>query len=435
MARNHTRKGRKLRLRNVLLLGTMLLIFVGCIVAVNILKSDVPVLLPERLAQQDAIRQDVTKNAYFKLAEANKMIPVEPLSLLVPDPDYPDERMEYTNQEGSIGDMIRVKRPDDDELLLQFLKNSEPLVKLLDQIPESAEFINPNFTTSMVMDYWDDEYLNPNYVLLIHLAYGITQILQWNDIEGGLSTLAKNTGLRSTYLHSTPASNGWFRHSPPRRSILLMLYRKSDDPILRDTLRELMVSSTKPFPDPQEILDSWLGIIDETFKNPERLKEGPRGRDIENSIKLLELGAFAKQLKTRLPELREIAALQPSEYSVMIDEGEWDNLYWLDFNNLDKHLMRTLFDRLSYAHNANAVHSAIPLAFALEDFRREHSEYPETAAQLAPDYIAEIPINPITGVPFEYFRDESRYYIGGSYKTLSGRDGETYFSHTLPETE
>ena len=39
---------------------------------------------------------------------------------------------------------------------------------------------------------------------------------------------------------------------------------------------------------------------------------------------------------------------------------------------------------------------------AMAEYRLDHAAWPETLDQLVPDYLDAIPINPVTGDPFEY---------------------------------
>lgn len=50
-------------------------------------------------------------------------------------------------------------------------------------------------------------------------------------------------------------------------------------------------------------------------------------------------------------------------------------------------------------------------AIALELFRREHGDLPETLAELVPDFSPAVPVDPFTGKPLQYERDENMYHV------------------------
>lgn len=46
--------------------------------------------------------------------------------------------------------------------------------------------------------------------------------------------------------------------------------------------------------------------------------------------------------------------------------------------------------------------TALGILLAMADYRLDHGDWPETVQQLVPDYLEAMPINPLTGDPFEY---------------------------------
>jgi hypothetical protein len=426
MARKRTKKGKKLRFRNIVLLGLLFVAFVGCIVAVNVMKLDVELILPERLAAEDLIRGDRTQNAYCKMAEATSLQPQRPLSLLVDDPDFPGSQMEYEIVEGTIGSVISLRRPDNDEILLQYLKDAEALVQLVNEASDYPYFMYPNYFSDNLYSYNNELIVRPYALLAGQLAYGMAQIEHWNDIEGGLDTLRRHINLQTTYATSTVSNGSWNQNWQIFYPAFLGLYRRADDPDLRASLRKLYESMDQPFPDPQLILEAILGAIDESLMAPSVRTPEQRKPRFDEKLRLIELQLVANSLRERIPKLQALAALQPSEYVDNIILEDWQNLSWLNIQSISTYVLESIYNRLTGIHHINARHIAIPIAFTIEDYHRENDAYPESLERLVPDYIDELPINPVTLTPFEYELNERGYVMQATHDVLSVYDGESY---------
>lgn len=430
MARTRTRKGKKLRWRNLILLGLLLVTFAGFIIAVNIGNTETTLILPEFYAEQERLRSDTTQNAYFKVFEADLLIPIVPIPLLVRDPDSSQSKFDYQPDLDSIAALLGIKRPDDDPETLKYLDDTREVVTLAESASNMQHFVNTHGAWTPALNIWTyDSVLYPHRVLRVQLAHAVTKINREEDREEGLEALEAYHRLNSVFTNSVSGSGMWgnWRHYYNQ---VQSLYRRHDEPELREALRELLRNQSIPIPDIQHVLDIVLGSIDETLTYPGVLAEQGNDIRIQTRIGVFILQYIADAIRERLPTLRTIADAHPTEYPELIDAQDWRDMTYWDQRNT--HIAMDIVSKLLRAHQANAQHIATELSFTIEDYRSEHGAYPESLDALVPEYRDSIPISPLTHQPFNYTRmdDNKGYAIEGDRVPLYEIDGEMAYQNS-----
>ncbi|MFP6582189.1 MAG: hypothetical protein VCD00_06485 [Candidatus Hydrogenedentota bacterium] len=429
MARIRTRKGKKLRWRNLILLGLLLVTFAGLIVVVNIGNTETELILPEFYAEQERLRSDTTQNAYFKVFEADLLIPIEPIPLLVPDPDSPQSKFDYQPDLDSIAALLGIKRPDDDPETLKYLDDTREVVTLAESASKMPRFINSHGAWTPTVNIWTyDSVLYPHKVLRVQLAHAVTKINHKENREDGLEALEAVYRLNSIFTNSVSGSGMWGNWGNYYNQVQSM-YRRHDDPELRAALRDLLRNQSIPIPNIQRVLDTVLGSIDETLTYPGVLAE--QGNDIrfDARIGVFILQHIANAIRERLPTLRTIADAHPSDYPDLIDALDWRDMTYWDQRNA--YIAQDMISELLRAHQANAQYTATELSFTIEDYRSEHGAYPESLDALVPEYYDAIPLSPLSHQPFRYARvdDDKGYAIEGERVPLYEIDGEMAYQN------
>ena len=125
--------------------------------------------------------------------------------------------------------------------------------------------------------------------------------------------------------------------------------------------------------------------------------ERQRALRLHNTSAAYDLAAVERI--RRAMERNEPVQLRPSEdkdverwYNTTITIGlsrEFGRQYWLS-------RQRDLVDM-------TAVQRATLIVLALQGWRLEHGALPKTLSELAPTWFAQVPVDPMTGMPFQYY--------------------------------
>ncbi|MBI5093568.1 MAG: hypothetical protein HZB26_14135, partial [Candidatus Hydrogenedentes bacterium] len=120
------RRRRSAATRNVILFASAVLCLAGLIAFVGTRK---PTLIMPPETQEELVMRRSADNAYFTLMEAVKLLPKnKPLALPVPDAEYPALQVAYRPKSGSLGEILDIKRPDDDPELIAYLEQCGPAI-------------------------------------------------------------------------------------------------------------------------------------------------------------------------------------------------------------------------------------------------------------------------------------------------------------------
>jgi hypothetical protein len=87
------------------------------------------------------------------------------------------------------------------------------------------------------------------------------------------------------------------------------------------------------------------------------------------------------------------------------------------------YLRRFLIDAPGFTHN-RAVLKATALLLAAERHRRKHGEWPGSSGSIDAEVLAEPPVDPFTGRPFQMERRDGRFFIRSSGPSQKDDRGE-----------
>ena len=110
--------------RNVIVFGLILAVLAGLIALAGVLNRRPQRIMPAESPEIAAKRQS-SDNAYYTLEEAVALLPEEPLPLT----EQGASLTWYEPEPGSIGKLLRIRRPDDDPDLLAYLEQCEPAIE------------------------------------------------------------------------------------------------------------------------------------------------------------------------------------------------------------------------------------------------------------------------------------------------------------------
>lgn len=418
MARKSHRKGKASRRRNLVIITMILLGFIGLIAAVNILSARQTLILPEIQAERALLRNDPEKNAYFDIAEAaTSSQPARPLSLLVPDPYSPGSQMEFKPLAGSVPELMGVKRPLDDELTLKYIEDTAYLIPIVDRASTKQYCLGPMQSHIGSIEVWRESYgfywINGTY-----LGHAFYKIQNGTEVERGFEMLENALRLRALdgERYSIWNFRGFYTG-------LQYTYGNSDDPALRQRIRSFVTSLPTPFTDMDHILNQGFAAIDETLLSPTGYEHSI---PIGSRINLFALRQIANRMTAEMPKLREIAQTHPVDWSPLIDEHWIDVTRWKGVNEEAWHLV---LSPLHYAHWANAQFEAMPIMFAMEDWRRDHGSYAESLDQLVPDYLEAVPVSSYTRGPYRLNRQNYTLNLEENWDLLPKLNSGLYHSY------
>lgn len=350
-----------------------------------------------------AKRLDRENNAYYALLDAAALLPLTP-----PEIGYIKDETGFGSnfkpEPESVGSLIRVWRPDDDTLLLEFVEKSKPAMELARAAASKPYFLFPpvDWTASY------EQLERPVFQNLLPL-YQLRGLLVLDSASKSCSTNPAEDACRlmQQALDLSFKMNAdrycWFE---PAETFATNVIRKSCIEHQREMLQWL--DETRRTWTPQQ-----AGI---DFCIRHMLKsELPRdtgysrrwwrrvSRSAEDRVVFLREKLFVRRHETLYREAAQLIYLQY-------------NLQKEKFKPLQTP-SRRYFDLSPHGASVNANSrffarvDGLRIAIALELYRHDHASYPDSLDSLAPDYLSELPLNPYDGSAFSYQREGKDYIL------------------------
>jgi len=420
---------RAIRRNAVLVLLAIAVLAVLIVVAARVTSR--PVLImppesPERIAQRQA-----PENAYFTFVEAEKLMPPlpSPAPLAVPSEKDPKIAVPYRPEKGSAGEMLGIGRPDDDPLLVDYLKQCEPA------IAKMREALGQSYCLLPVK--WSDfEDFNASYSVMagytkplatagrILTARGIFAARTKNDPAESLPYLLDalrvgrmaaadggrlyEPGIQGQALTRIPE----VAHTAPREALLAML----------GELKPLAAAVPSLLPN----FEFRWRILDHNIRAEARSKDSAQ-RLLEN----LGMGMYIRQLK------RDTAA-RKEELSKAVELPYREFMQWRN-HQADRDRSNLLWETTQTVWAQSQIHvyyQGALLATAIEIYQRDNNAYPETLDTLIPTYFDAPPEDALSGAPFAYRKgdgDYTLYSIGANGKDENGSEGNRTNAYMGPQ--
>ena len=372
----------------------VLLCFLGMailLVLARLSQSRGPILEPES-PDVAAFRLDRERNAWYALQDAVQLLP--PLPPAVQLPGGPGGRYvrQYEPAPESLASMVWATRPDD-AVLLDYVAKCRPAI---DKVRDAL--LKPDLMFPMTDDA--DERRQQSWQALARLTIlleATARVEAASPGRGGEVAGLIRDALRLEYMISSDC----YPYCRQLASELVRLFRSMGPRRLRQTL-------------------DWLVLFRQSLR--------PLTRCAERAIRQLDVQqpdvdwVWVRRHPTQavgyaLAESRQKAALRRYHDAYIAAAGvEYYRLPEFEkqhpgLKTIPDEVRLLTYRQLSHVHSQwLAQIDGLAIAAALELYRRNNGQYPESLELLQP-YFVRIPIDPFTGKPFIYRREGADYVL------------------------
>ncbi len=380
-------------LGNVLLL-VGLFVLAGVLVAlIPLLREIEPIMPPE--SPEMAAKRFAPENAFFVIAEALSLLPPAPPHAVVQSKDDPRFKEKYRQEEGSMGWLLDVGRPDDDPQLMEYLDACEPAIVKAREALQRPYFLLPiDWAKSpKFADAQDPRTkLKGAYRLgLLLMARGV-QASRAGDEAGALKGVLE--AIRFGLLLRDEGKTGDMLVLP----CIYAMARGWSDATLEQALKDIRALHAEVGPSVAN-LTLLLRDMDCGAFSP---MPPPRGnvaaRMLQDALRSYERRRLRKWALTHRDELFDLIK-QPYPAIRKRRQGLWEEL---GKSNAAGKLTSFVSELASSKARTDVGFSGAALIVALERYRRDQGGYPEALDDLIPKYIDEIPKDPFTDGAFVY---------------------------------
>jgi len=401
------RTGKRIRRRHLVI---VFLLFAGMGALIVMAKLRPPVNLPlNEPPEITTKRLDKQNNAYYVLEEAANLLPAPPTPLeLKEENGLP---YVYKPEDDSVGGILDIKRPDDDPLLLDYIKKSGPAIEHALQAVERPWFLYPN-------DLGDDlsvrsSQSRPVWQLAsVCFAQAIIHPCSEDSREDACTFLYD-----AARLSSVMSQNGYAGFpSVPEAAAVIQKASPDHQPKIAEWLAQFR-SEWRP---PETRIDEELRRIYRMTGPPQMQK----GSMLFKLVANIPINQMKKNVYLHEQDLRKAANMTYLQF----DQYRKQHPDFLNFKSSNMAMPYLRFGE--YNSSFFATVDGLSIAVALELCRRDRGEYPEALGALVPQYLPELPKNPYDGQGFTYNRADGSYLlhcVGGR------RTGETWepYQHFL----
>ncbi|MBI5093571.1 MAG: hypothetical protein HZB26_14150 [Candidatus Hydrogenedentes bacterium] len=434
--RRHNRKP----IRNVILFATAVLCLGALIAYVSVTRKPVQIMPPE--TPEELAMRASPDNAYFTLQEAAKLIPKGPEPLVGPDPDYPQLQSVYKPKRDSLGEALQIKRPDDDPEFVKFIDACGPAIEKTREALRKPYYREP-------LEWSEFEVHNANWIRRENRCGPLSQ-LGAILVARGVQTqrIARDDAASATYLMdalrlgATLMTDGASESHGTRVQLeaLRRITSWAHDARSQEALKQVQTQlrEFEPLP-PVAALEFEWRVLDNTVRFDLPNGAGPP-RFVVSPLFSWGLASARRMNAQNRDEFRRAVSLEYPQFTKWRKEHS---------ELLESNIAMRMFDvspinSMVYIARRHVAHSTAfdgaVVVVALESYRRDHDEYPETLDPLVPKYLDQLPNDPFTGGPFTYRReaDDYRFYSlgeNGKDDSGTGRKGDDRIVHAPPEPE
>lgn len=410
---------------NVLILLGVFVVGGALVVIGPLLRKTEPVLPPE---PADLVAKRMApENAFFPLVEALALLPNRPSSLNVPDKDDPRLSRNYEPKQGSLGWMTTLKRPDDDQELLEYIKACEPAFAKAREALQRPYFLLPIDWANPGASGGEKDPREPlGRLTFLGGAYAARSILALRGgDEAAAADYAVDCARLSVLLSGEKAMVSLLWPFPV--CIREIACRASDATVERvaneiGRLRDGIGSN-------KEILALFLREIDWSASHFwDEIPNASGGIWLKRSVFLFRARNMRKWIAANRETLFSFVDKPFSEtrqWAEGITGGKTQSDLGKTAGFLGSRVLgaigsvqdvrRFISDNVLQINASKARYVCLldgsALIVALERFRRAEGAYPEKLDSLAPKYIKTIPKDPFSGEALVYARDGEDYRL------------------------
>lgn len=334
-------------------------------------------------------RTDTENNAYYVLAAAAKLLPESPPDLKLKDEQGWDYY--YAPEHDSLGEMLGIRRPDDDPLLIEYMDKCLPALNAILPAFDKPWFLYPPHSFEPA----EEEQLGNERARL-------SQLVDLYLAEARMRPCSEDP--------DTDACANL--HNAMRLSCLL-----GTDGVKRSHSQvEAAEVIRKASADHQHKIAAWLGqvragwkppltAIDRDIRRVYATSLGPRA-DKELWPVRVFWNARIAQLKRAVYRqevyIRKTSCMTQRQYEDDLREHPKFRKTYLSAEFLQFRACNTEFF---------GTVDGLSILVALELFRRDRGGYPQSLSDLVPQYLAQLPENPFCARPFAYAREGGDYVL------------------------
>jgi hypothetical protein len=415
--------------RNILL-AVLLVVLAGVLIVVMpMLRSTTP-LIPLESAEVMAKRTAPETNAYAPLWEAMYVKPENPPPLITPDKANPQVTTSYAFERGSLGELLKILRPDDDPDLIRYVMQCDPVIAKVREALARPYFLLPLA--------W------PEFADLS--SSGRASL----DRQGSFAQLGSMLVARSVIAVRQEQGKDALRFLLDAYRLALLLRSDGDTPVATDTIlaqawprwfEAAHASSEADLRAALEALDALKDAVKPSTVNVEfalrmldnaaapsgwmRIPEHDRhGRHKQDSPESDEDADFARKIffTTHMRRAHRFVVENRDALFAAVVMAYPEYTAWkqghADLMRASQHAWPC--DPMAWAGKMVRIQANVDLAYAaagmmtgLELHRLTHNAYPESLEVLAPEYLKAVPLDPFGSVPFHYRRMEQDYLLYG----------------------
>lgn len=383
----------------------MFIVFAGLIVVIRLANREVILILPDDRAVVAAERIDRENNAYYPLHNAQLSLPSRPEAIRVSDGHDPDHMAPYMPETYTTTWALGIGIPPDHPEMLQFIEDSRPALD-----SARAALNRPYLRFPIPVAHWIlrthlPSNSSPAFLFSVWFAYGDAQIRYWNNTDAGVQSLADLWTVISMF--DREPMHIYRRWQMPSTKItyfkmLLRLIYETEDPATLDALDSMVREHEPMIDDLYLIFESHMRAIDDTYLAPELMRNmGMNAHlDWEDKIELFQLQQVSAFYIEQLPHFQQEGVLMPGPFEQWMQQTRWYSVPWSDY--MDAHVTLNLYQEMRQAWAVMQLQRATRIGIALQRFYLDHGAFPGELRELVPDYLSELPVNPITQQPFKY---------------------------------
>lgn len=430
--------------RNILL-AVLLVVLVGALIVVMpLLRSTTPLMPPES-AEVMAKRTAPEMNAYAALWEAMSLKPENPAPLAMPDKANPQVTTPYAFERGSLGELLRILRPDDDPALIRYIVQCDPAIAKVREALTRPCFLLP-ITWPELADpksagrQGTEKQESLAQLGAILVARGVIAVRQEQGKDAlallldayRLALLVRGDGDTpvAMIMILNQAVPHWFEvaHASSEADLRAALAAlEALDDATKPTTANLefalrMVDNSAP-------PGGWLRIPDRERRNHHRHDDHVDDGDAEFARKVFFTSHLRRAHRFALANRDMMFATVVMSYPEYI---EWTKSH----NDLLRSSQRAWpCDPMVWVKGVVAMQARMRLACAgaklmtaLELHRLAYGAYPETLDALTPEFLKAVPEDPFNAAPFHYERTDQDYVLssaGTDQKNDSADKGKT----------
>lgn len=394
--------------RNLLLVAGLVILFGGAAVGVRWFHQKPVRIMPPLPDPAPVADED---NAFVVMVRAaEKIRPHAPLpDLVISNPEHPERKSVYDTEVNSLARIMKVMRPDDDPMFLDYLQEFEPLAAAVREALAKPALQIPKQTVDGHYYYGANyHWFDPKGVLVLGAALARFK----GKPDEGVSLLLDLIRLsrRARQACPTVRSMNWLESEVSRQ--LRLIAQNAPSELLEEIQREFEAMG-RPIVSRRPLLEDYWRYIDALLLAPTPAAMDWSSR-LEHMYATWRLRRVARFIIKHQDEFYRMVERPPGEVQQWFRAAQEDGpfIYITD-------PVRQVYLIASSTAYDNMWYAATVLVMAIERWRRDHDgACPDNLEALVPTYLGKIPPDEVANAPFVYRRTDAGYQL---YST--GMDG------------